>query len=93
MIKIVSDGTVNGTNVYDQSGNKLHGITRIEVLPLDADARDAPVTARITFCFVQFEIDAELSTPGGGIKTLQETDRDRMGASLFTPAKNQQGVI
>jgi hypothetical protein len=58
-IKIVSDGTAEGTAVYDALGHKVEGaISRIDIV-IDANNRQAPSRAVLTIDDPEVEIVAE----------------------------------
>jgi len=62
-IKIRSNGTVWGTDVYDaESGTVMEGVTRIELL---ADGHEGKITAVITVR----DIEADIVTDDGKVET------------------------
>jgi len=58
-IKIVSDGTAQGTMVFDAKGDQIKNVLAIEILPIIARGI---VTAKITFA-AEIEVLAELKAP------------------------------
>jgi len=56
-IKIISDGTSQGTIVLSALGEKLPGVTKIEIAPLEVGQL---VQAQITFTLVSLEVIAEM---------------------------------
>ena len=59
-IKIVSDGTSTGTVVYGANGQRITGITAIEIDQIDLESRI--VIAKITFAFVELEMAANMES-------------------------------
>lgn len=59
MIRIISDGTTYGTRVETASGEQIKGISRIEILPLDATSgHNSVVEARVTIEMVKLDLAA-----------------------------------
>ena len=59
-MRIVSDGTPQGTVVYDDSSMPMMNVTRIEILPITPGEM---VQVRITFLDVELDLKAEV-VPG-----------------------------
>ncbi len=55
-IRIVSDGTSNGTQIFDENGIEMTNIKSILISPISA--RSGLVTAKIEFVNVQVDIHA-----------------------------------
>ena len=58
-IRIVSDGTPQGTDVFLDSGERVTGIIRIEFGPLQ---QAEPFTATLTFVGVDIDMVAEMDS-------------------------------
>lgn len=56
-IRIVSDGTTNGTLVYSASGELLKGIAKVEICEISP--HQDLVTAKVTFALVSLDVTAE----------------------------------
>lgn len=54
-IRIVGDGTVNGTRIYNHDGTEIHGVTKLEILPVDAE-KEHFMRARLHFTRVNFDL-------------------------------------
>lgn len=68
-IRIVSDGTVFGTKVYDEQGNVMGSVSKVEIDPLDAnDSNGFLVTAKLTFVKVALDLKT-------GEKTLVKEEK------------------
>jgi hypothetical protein len=59
-MKIVSDGTICGTQVIDDSGNALKNVTAIVIDPITAGSPRL-VTATIKVIKVELELKAEVT--------------------------------
>lgn len=57
MIHIVSDGTEQGTHVFDESGNELRGVSQIE---FNMVAGDVIGSAKLTFVTASLDIIAKV---------------------------------
>ncbi|KVZ57519.1 hypothetical protein WL19_03380 [Burkholderia ubonensis] len=56
-VRIVSDGTAQGTRVLNADGTPIPGVERIEILPLDPNG---VVQARVTLNFVELDMVAQV---------------------------------
>jgi hypothetical protein len=59
-IRIVSDGTTFGTKVYDEQGNLMKMVSKIEIEPLDANQSDGfLVKAKLTCLKVRLDLKGQ----------------------------------
>jgi hypothetical protein len=61
-IKIVSDGTVYGTKVFDAHGNQMDNVVGIEILPISPSG-NLVLFARLTFEQARLEMDVDVIPP------------------------------
>lgn len=55
LIKIVSDGTMQGTKVYNHQGFEIKGVMRIKI-DVDANNVDKLIKAELTIGFVELDL-------------------------------------
>lgn len=58
-VKLVSDGTVHGTQLLNEDGRPIPGITRIEIEPIDA-SKNRLSQIKVTM-YADFEIKGEIA--------------------------------
>lgn len=61
-IRIISDGTPQGTDVFLDTGERVTGIVKIEFGPLE---KAGPFTATLTFIGVDIDMIAETESISG----------------------------
>ncbi|MGE3549757.1 MAG: hypothetical protein AB7I29_07665 [Geobacter sp.] len=84
MIRIVSDGTSQGTKVYDHKGEQINNVMCID---LCADAKADHVMARLTTCLTNVDCVARWEDTEELAKVLHEAGREAVEAGATVAAE------